>query len=153
MTTHTYTQERLVFLRDTYCDKNAAELARRINKDPSYVGRLFYPPNKRGHKGIGLEIMSACNQAFNLPPGFWDQGGDTAPTPQDPSAKDLSGYGRLLGETLDALGMDAPTQRKAFIAATQLLIDHASGYTHPPSVAPVPDAAEATPSQTDQTAP
>jgi hypothetical protein len=38
------------------------------------VHRLFYPTDKKGHKGIGLEIMEACDKAFGLAPGFW-QGG------------------------------------------------------------------------------
>lgn len=55
-----------------YCGGNKAELARRIEKDGSYVARLFYPPDKKGGKGIGLDIMEACNKAFALPHGFWD---------------------------------------------------------------------------------
>lgn len=65
-------QTLLALLRDTYCEGNMAELGRRISKDASYVARLFYPAEKKGAKGIGLEIMSACNGAFSLPPGFWD---------------------------------------------------------------------------------
>lgn len=65
-------RQRLARIRDERCGGNAAELARRIKKDPTYVNRLFYPPDKKGAKGIGLEIMSACTEAFGLPPGYWD---------------------------------------------------------------------------------
>lgn len=65
-------------IRDERCGGNAAELARRIKKDATYVNRLFYPVGKRGGKGVGLEIMAACNEAFSLPPGYWDGATDTA---------------------------------------------------------------------------
>lgn len=63
----------LMELRDTFCDKNSAALARELNKDATYVNRLFYPKGKAGAKGIGLAIMKAANMAFFLPPGFWDR--------------------------------------------------------------------------------
>lgn len=72
MDAYTPLQLRLMKIRDERCSGNAAELARRIKKDPTYVNRLFYPVGKRGAKGIGLEIMAACNEAFSLPPGYWD---------------------------------------------------------------------------------
>jgi hypothetical protein len=69
---YTNHQRLLGEIKDKLCGGNAAELARRIGKDPTYVNRLFYPKGKAGAKGIGLEIMSACNRAFHLPVGFWD---------------------------------------------------------------------------------
>jgi hypothetical protein len=72
MPDNTELQNRLRKIRDDLCGGNAAELARRIKKDATYVNRLFYPAGKKGAKGIGLEIMAACNEAFNLPPGYWD---------------------------------------------------------------------------------
>lgn len=65
-------QRLLVEIRDKLCGGNAAQLARQLNKDPTYVNRLFYPEGKPGRKGIGLEIMTAANRAFFLPVGFWD---------------------------------------------------------------------------------
>lgn len=62
----------LVLLRDTFCRGNQAQLARLIGKDGSYVNRLFWPPEKKGAKGIGPEVVDACNRAFNLPSGYWD---------------------------------------------------------------------------------
>lgn len=69
---HASLQLLLQQIRDRLCGGNAAELARRIKKDPTYVNRLFYPPGKAGAKRIGLEIMAACNDAFGLPRGFWE---------------------------------------------------------------------------------
>lgn len=66
----------LMRLRDELCDKSAAELARKIGKDATYVSRLFYPIGKKGRKGVGLEIMSACTTAFSLKPGYWDGASD-----------------------------------------------------------------------------
>jgi phage repressor protein C with HTH and peptisase S24 domain len=61
----------LMELRDKLCGGNSAELARKLGKDSTYVHRLFYPVGKDGRKGIGLEIMQAAEDAFRLPPGFW----------------------------------------------------------------------------------
>lgn len=65
-------QALLLQVRKDFCRDNSTELARRIGKDASYVHRLFYPKEKNGAKGIGLEIMNACTEAFGLPPGFWE---------------------------------------------------------------------------------
>lgn len=73
----THQQLLLKKLRDERCGGVAAELARQIKKDVTYVNRLFYPPGKKGRKNIGLEIMRACTEAFQLPPGFWE-GADVA---------------------------------------------------------------------------
>ena len=69
-----YTNHQLLLmkLRDDFCNRKAAELARKIGKDPTYVSRLFYPNGKKGGKGVGLEIMQACSKAFGLAPGFWE---------------------------------------------------------------------------------
>jgi hypothetical protein len=65
-------QALLTFIKNTFCNGKAAELARRIDKSDSYVNRLFYPQGKNGAKGIGTEIMEACTEAFGLPRGFWE---------------------------------------------------------------------------------
>jgi hypothetical protein len=69
-----FTQEQrlLMKLRDDYCGGVAAKLARAIDKDVTYVNRLFYPIGKKGRKGIGLDVMRACTAAFGLAPGFWE---------------------------------------------------------------------------------
>lgn len=71
-------QELLKRLRDERCDGNAAELARRLKKDPTYVNRLLYPIGKKGRKGIGLEVMRAATEAFKLPAGYWEGAEDRA---------------------------------------------------------------------------
>lgn len=65
-------RQLLVKICTHYCDGNKAALARKIDKDASYVNRLFYPAGKAGAKGVGPDIQEACRLAFNLPQGFWD---------------------------------------------------------------------------------
>lgn len=72
MSEFTSHQLLLMRIRDEKCGGNAAELARRIKRSPTYISRLFYPTGKAGAKGIGLEIMSACTEEFELHPGYWD---------------------------------------------------------------------------------
>ncbi len=134
-------QELLKQIRSTYCDDKTVRLAQAIGKDYSYVSRLFYPTEKKGHKGIGLEIMEACSRAFDLPNGFWD-GSEGDGTPSAPrleathtrAARELplnSPYARLLANTFDTLAMDPVAAKAAFLAATQVLIDHAAQGSHP----------------------
>lgn len=59
-------------IKSLRCNDNAAELARSIEKDASYVNRLLWDEGKKGAKGIGPEIMDACQKAFKLPRGFWE---------------------------------------------------------------------------------
>ena len=68
---YTREQQLLMEIRDKLCGGNASRLAREIGRDPTYVNRLFYPEGKAGRKGIGLEIMQATLQAFQLPLHFW----------------------------------------------------------------------------------
>lgn len=78
----------LMHIRKTYCAGVTADLARAIEKDGTYVARLFYPVGKKGGKGIGLEIMKACTAKFGLKAGFWESDPDhlnsqsEAPAPQ-----------------------------------------------------------------------
>lgn len=71
-----YTNHQLLLMKikDELCGGNAAELARKLERDESYVNRLFYPKGKSGGKGVGLKIMEAANKAFagQLPLGYWD---------------------------------------------------------------------------------
>lgn len=135
-------QELLKQIRSTYCEDKTVRLAQAIGKDYSYVSRLFYPTEKKGHKGIGLEIMEACSRAFDLPSGFWDGSDSDSSTPTAPrmeatharAARDLplnSPYARLLANTFDTLAMDPAAAKSAFLAATQVLIDHAAQGNRP----------------------
>lgn len=65
-------QSLLALLRDKYGGGTTAGLARKIEKADSYVGRLFYPREKKGAKGIGMDLADACTIKLDLPRGFWD---------------------------------------------------------------------------------
>lgn len=51
-------------IRDEKCAGKAAELARRIGKDPTYVTRMLYPEGKDGKKRIADEMIEAIESAF-----------------------------------------------------------------------------------------
>jgi hypothetical protein len=97
----------LVSIRDKRCSGNMAELGRRIKKDPSYVARLFYPSTKPGAKGVGLEIMKACNSAFALPLGFWEM------TPEEADAA-LDGNDLIIPSSLPIANDDGSIEIEQF---------------------------------------
>ena len=112
-----------------FCDGNKAELARRLQKDASYINRLFYPPTKAGAKGIGQEIMEATKKAFPLPVGFWDMDasdvftgtpGDDRPAPRSKIEHSPHDLIMRLGELMRPL---SKTRREAI---KPLLIELAS---------------------------
>lgn len=65
-------RQRLVELRDTRCHESAAELARKIERDPSYVARMLYAEGKPGKKRIADDMMELIEKAFTLPRGWMD---------------------------------------------------------------------------------
>lgn len=67
---------RLIELRDKKCRGINAELARRIDKDSSYVDRLFYPKGKGGKKNIGDKTLEAIYKGFPELPFGWMDGYD-----------------------------------------------------------------------------
>lgn len=63
---------RLIQLRDEYCNGNASELARKIEREPSYVSRMLWPEEKSGRKRIADDMMEIIEKAFELPRGWMD---------------------------------------------------------------------------------
>lgn len=63
---------RLAELRDTRCGGRSAELARRIERSPTYVLRMLYPPDKPGRKRIADDMIEVIEKAFDLPHGWLD---------------------------------------------------------------------------------
>lgn len=63
---------RLIQLRDDYCNGNASELARKIEREPSYVTRMLWPEGKVGKKRIADNMIDVIETAFNLPRGWMD---------------------------------------------------------------------------------
>lgn len=71
---------RLLRLRDEQCGGSGAALARRIDRDQSYVTRMLYPEGKRGKKRIADDMMEIVEEAFDLPRGWLDMD-DAGPAP------------------------------------------------------------------------
>ncbi len=65
-------RQRLIELRNTQCGGSAAELSRRINREPSYVSRMLYEEGKAGKKRIADDMMEIIETAFHLPRGWMD---------------------------------------------------------------------------------
>ncbi len=65
-------RQRLIELRDTECHGSAAALARKIEREPSYVTRMLYPEGKDGKKRIADDMMEVIENAFALPRGWLD---------------------------------------------------------------------------------
>lgn len=63
---------RLIQLRDDFCNGNTSELARKIEREPSYVTRMLWTDGKSGRKRIADNMMEVIENAFNLPRGWMD---------------------------------------------------------------------------------
>ncbi len=63
---------RLIQLRDDYCDGNASKLARKIEREPSYVLRMLWPEGKAGRKRIADDMIEVIEKSFGLPRGWMD---------------------------------------------------------------------------------
>jgi SOS-response transcriptional repressor LexA len=80
MDKYEFRRQRLIKIRDEKCGGNAAELARRIGKDATYVTRTLYPEGKPGKKRIADEMMEAIERSF---PGWLGESSkeNTSPGP------------------------------------------------------------------------
>lgn len=56
----------LLKLRDTKCEGKVTALAKKIDRDPSYVSRMLYPEGKAGKKRIADDMMDVIELAFSL---------------------------------------------------------------------------------------
>lgn len=114
-----YEQRRLklIEIRDKFCNGKAAELARRIEREPSYISRMLYPEGKAGRKRIADDMMEIIENAFNLPRGWMD-----SITSEMPSANEelefagsiRAGYVPVIGEAV--LGVDGSVDMIEFRA-------------------------------------
>lgn len=114
-----YEQRRLklIEIRDRFCNGKAAELARRIEREPSYISRMLYPEGKAGRKRIADDMMEIIENAFSLPRGWMD-----SITSEMPSANEelefagsiRAGYVPVIGEAV--LGVDGSVDMIEFRA-------------------------------------
>ncbi|WP_370561008.1 LexA family protein [Edwardsiella tarda] len=63
---------QLIKLRDELCNGKAVDLARKINREPSYVSRMLYPEGKAQKKRIADNMVEVIESAFELPRGWMD---------------------------------------------------------------------------------
>lgn len=84
---------RLLALRDERCDGKSAVLARKIEREASYVTRMLYPEGKAGRKRISDDMMEIIEKAFDLPRGWLDQ---TEYTPEAPHVATAGEHAELI---------------------------------------------------------
>lgn len=65
----------LIKLRDEKCNGKAADLAKKIGRDPSYVARMLYEEGKAGKKRIADDMIEVIEDAFQLKKGWLDSEG------------------------------------------------------------------------------
>ncbi|WP_225321541.1 LexA family protein [Leclercia adecarboxylata] len=63
---------RLMQIRDEMCGGKAVEVARKIEREPSYVSRMLYDESKKGRKRIADDMVEIIEKAFSLPRGWMD---------------------------------------------------------------------------------
>lgn len=63
---------RLMQIRDDFCGGKAVDVARRIEREPSYVSRMLYEEGKSGKKRIADDMVEIIEKAFGLPRGWMD---------------------------------------------------------------------------------
>lgn len=59
----------LASLMRARCNGSAAELAKKISREPSYVSRMLYEEGRASKKRIGEDMAEVIEQAFNLVKG------------------------------------------------------------------------------------
>jgi len=65
-------RQRLIQIRDDFCGGKAVALARKIEREPSYVSRMLYEEGKKGKKRIADDMVEIIEKAFSLPRGWMD---------------------------------------------------------------------------------
>lgn len=109
-------RQRLIQIRDEICGGKAADVARKIEREPSYVSRMLYEAGKNGKKRIADDMVEIIETAFNLPRGWMDAINEAPPHHEElefaGSIKD--GYVPVIGEAI--LGVDGSVDMIEFRA-------------------------------------
>lgn len=63
---------RLMQIRDDFCGGKAVDVARKIEREPSYISRMLYEEGKPGKKRIADDMVEIIEKAFSLPRGWMD---------------------------------------------------------------------------------
>ncbi|HFK7186559.1 TPA: hypothetical protein ACG0BA_002201 [Serratia odorifera] len=104
MDKYEYRRQRLIRIRDEICGGKAVEIARRINREPSYVSRMLYPEDKKGKKRIADDMVEIIESSFSLARGWMDGLNDGEANPGNrPLSPELTNAERELIEMLRGL--------------------------------------------------
>lgn len=57
---------RLLWIKDHFCGKSVATLAKRLEKSDTYVHRMLYPEGKDGKKRIGEDSVDLVLDKFGI---------------------------------------------------------------------------------------
>ena len=72
MDTYEIRRQNFLRIRDEYCEGNATQLARKLNKSQSYIHRLLVPLTHSSSKTISEKTAKQITDAFSLPIGWMD---------------------------------------------------------------------------------
>mgnify|MGYP002656184841 CR=1 FL=1 len=107
---------RLIQIRDEICGGKAVDLARKIEREPSYVSRMLYEDGKKGKKRIADDMVEIIEKAFSLPRGWMDglSHGSYGKDEIEFAGSIRDGYVPVLGEAV--LGVDGSVDMIEFRA-------------------------------------
>lgn len=77
MDKYEYRRQRLIELRDTYCDGKISVLAEKLQRSHSYVSRMLYPLDKNNSKRIGDDMLDLLSATFNVTKSWLSGDGDS----------------------------------------------------------------------------
>lgn len=98
-------RQRLIQIRDEICGGKAVDVARKIEREPSYISRMLYEEGKKGKKRIADDMVEIIEKAFSLPRGWMDGiNPDSEEEVIEYAGKFRDGYVPVVGEAV--LGVD-----------------------------------------------
>lgn len=109
-------RQRLIQIRDEMCGGKAADVARKIEREPSYVSRMLYEAGKSGKKRIADDMVEIIETAFSLPRGWMDAIHEASSHHEELefSGSVRGGYVPVIGEAI--LGVDGSVDMIEFRA-------------------------------------
>ncbi|QGA37556.1 hypothetical protein GAS19_07770 [Burkholderia glumae] len=129
-------QRRLNLLayRDAHCEGSTAQLARAIERAPTYVTRMLYPAEKDGSRRIGEDLAREIELKLGKPVGWLDRppGGANAAAPAPRRARKRS----VDEELTQILSMMSPKERTQLLGAAKLIVSMRSADDDAPLQSP-----------------
>lgn len=114
-------RRKVLELIDSQCGGVHAKFAEKIDRSPSYVGRMLYEEGKKGKKNISDTLIDAIEQKFKLTRGWLDGIGDKELAPKG-DAVQIKGLSEVQERAISlVVRMDKETT-SAFVALFENLI-------------------------------